>query len=171
VIPLIKERVEKMIAKLAKSVNGYTAIFERHLKHSVKDVWSMLTDNEKLSKWFDELRVEELQKGGFLTFNMGNGAFEKMEITDLHPNSVLEFIWAEDLVRFELTRETEGCQLKLIEKITKLTDHTPKDLAGWHVCLDVIGAILDGKDYGSRDVSWKINYEKYKEAIENMKEV
>ncbi|OMP67852.1 hypothetical protein BTO28_05030 [Domibacillus epiphyticus] len=50
--------------------------------------------------------------------------------------------WAKDVVRFELYSEQEGCQLVFIEKIHTITNHTPKDLAGWHVCLVVIKSVI-----------------------------
>jgi uncharacterized protein YndB with AHSA1/START domain len=156
-----------MIANIEKVENGYTATYERHLKHPVKEVWSYLTDNEKLPKWFSELRVDELREGGVIKFDMGDGTFEDMEILELKMQSVLEFTWAEDVVRFELSQEPDGCLLVLKEKIKTITDHTPRDLAGWHVCLDVIEALLDGRTI-ERKEDWKIWYEKYVKEIEKV---
>ncbi len=156
-----------MIAHIEKVENGYTATYERHLNHSVQEVWSYLTENEKLPKWFSELRVEELRKSGVIKFDMGDGTFDDLSILDLKVNSVLEFSWWEDTVRFELTEESNGCFLRLIEKINTITDHTPKDLAGWHVCLDVIEALLDGRTI-ERKEEWKVWYEKY---VTEIKEV
>ncbi|MNH93924.1 hypothetical protein D3C73_465340 [compost metagenome] len=152
-----------MLAVIQQVENGYTARFERHLKHSVEQVWSWLTENDKLVQWFSELRVEELREGGVIKFDMQNGTFEEMEITELKLYSVLEYTWAEDRVRFELYPKTDGCQLVLIEKITKMTEHTPRDLAGWHVCLDVISALLDGGALESRDNEWKRQYPQYQQ--------
>jgi hypothetical protein len=56
---------------------------------------------------------------------------------------------------------------KLIKWFSELEDHTPKDLAGWHVCLDVIKALLDGKTFESRNEEWKIQYELYKQLLDN----
>jgi hypothetical protein len=56
--------------------------------------------------------------------------------------------------------------LLLIEKITKITSHTPKDLAGWHVCLDVIEALLDDRTLESREVEWKAWFDKYQKHVE-----
>ncbi|MEC1523002.1 SRPBCC family protein [Neobacillus niacini] len=156
-----------MIAHIEKVENFYIATFERHLKHSVKEVWSYLTDNEKLPKWFSELRVDELHKGGVIKFDMGDGTFEDLSILDLKINTVLEFSWWKDTVRFELTEESKGCSLRLIEKINTITDHTPRDLAGWHVCLDVIEALLDGRSI-ERKEEWKVWYEKYIKEIEKV---
>lgn len=154
-----------MIAHIEKLENGFTATYKRQLKHPVEDVWAYLTDNEKLPKWFSELRVDELREGGIIKFDMGDGTFEELKILELKVNSVLEFTWWPDTVRFELSEESGGCLLQLIERIHTLTDHTPKDLAGWHVCLDVIEALLDGRSI-ERKEEWKNWYEKYVKEIE-----
>ncbi|AZU60033.1 SRPBCC family protein [Neobacillus mesonae] len=153
-----------MIAVIEKANKGYTARFDRHLKHPVEEVWSWLTENEKLAKWFNELRVCELQEGGHMTFDMQNGTLEELPIYEFKMYSVLEFSWWADTVRFELAPEKEGCKLTMIEKLAEITDHTPKDLAGWHVCLDVIEALMDGRTI-ERMEEWKKWYEKYKEAV------
>jgi uncharacterized protein YndB with AHSA1/START domain len=160
-----------MLARIEKVENGYTAKFERHYHHSVEEVWSWLTDNDKLPQWFSELRVDELREGGLIKFDMQDGTFEEMTILELKPNSVLEYTWGEDIVRFELTQEQEGCCLLLIGKINALTNHTPKDLAGWHVCLEVIHALLDGRTIVSREDEWKRWYEKYVKAIDRISDV
>lgn len=156
-----------MIAHIEKIENSYTATYERHLNYSIQEVWSYLTDNEKLPKWFSELRVDELRKGGVIKFDMGDGTFDELSILDLKVNSVLEFSWWLDTVRFELTEGSNGCILRLIEKINTITNHTPRDLAGWHVCLDVIEALLDGTTIDRKE-EWKIWYEKYGKEIEKV---
>jgi len=157
-----------MLAVIEKVENGYLAQFERHFKYSVEEVWSYLTENDKLAKWFSELRVDELREGGLIKFDMQDGTFEEMIIMDLKMNSVLEYMWGDDMVRFELNQEPEGCKLVLKEKIKTITNHTPKDLAGWHVCLDVIHALLDGRTIDSRQDEWKKWYDKYIKATEGL---
>ncbi|TDF88905.1 SRPBCC family protein [Paenibacillus piri] len=154
-----------MLAVLQKVDHGYTARYERRLNASVDQVWSMLTDNDQLAKWFAELRVGELRDGGFMKFDMQNGTFEKLDITELRLQSVLEYTWGEDLVRFELYPETAGSRLVLVETINKMTDHTPKDLAGWDVCLDVVEALLSGRKIEAREDLWKAKYEEYVQAV------
>ncbi|KOY14312.1 SRPBCC family protein [Paenibacillus xylanivorans] len=155
-----------MIADLKQTPTGNMARFERHWKYSVEEVWSYLTENEKLAKWFTELQVEELREGGSIKFNMPDGTFLVLQILDFVPYSVLEYTWAEDRVRFELYPESDGCRLLLIETIHAITSHTPKDLAGWHVCLNVIEALLDGRTLESRESEWKIWYEKYQKHVD-----
>jgi uncharacterized protein YndB with AHSA1/START domain len=165
-----EEEIE-MLANIEKVEKGYIARFERHLNHSIEQVWSMLTENEKLSQWFTELRVDELRKGGFYKFDMQDGTFEELAIIELKMNTLLEFMWSgKDTVRFELGQDSDGCRLVLIETIETLTDHTPRDLAGWHVCLEVIIALLDGRTTDFRKEEWKNWYEKYILAIERVAE-
>lgn len=150
-----------MLAEIQKNEQGYSAHFERHLNHPVAEVWAYLTENKKLALWFNELRVEDLREGGFMRFDLPNGSFEKMKITAYTLNSVLEYTWGEDSVRFELSSTADGSLLVLNEQLTAITAHTPRDLAGWHVCLDVIAILLDGETMESRSEEWNKWYERY----------
>ncbi|MEJ8544712.1 SRPBCC domain-containing protein [Brevibacillus borstelensis] len=162
-----------MLALIQKAEDGYEACYKKHLKHSIDKVWATLTENERLAKWFPELRADDLREGGDMAFHMPDGTVEKLPITALKTHSVLEYAWWGDSVRFELYPESEsndsGCLLVLKRKIIALTDHTPKDLAGWHVCLEVIEALLDGRTIESRESEWKKWYERYIQAVENIK--
>ncbi|WP_342432290.1 SRPBCC family protein [Neobacillus sp. FSL H8-0543] len=157
-----------MLAKVERAEAGYTARFEHHWNHSVQEVWSYLTDNEKLAKWFTELHVEELREGGLIKFNMQDGTFEELTIVELKIPSVLAYTWGDDIVHFELDQEPNGCRLVLTEKIKTITPHTPRDLAGWHVCLEVISALLDGRTIDSRKEAWNKWYEKYVQEIQKI---
>ncbi|MDQ0060046.1 SRPBCC family protein [Paenibacillus harenae] len=155
-----------MLAVIQKAEVGYTARFERYWKHSTEEVWSWLTDNDKLAVWFSELRVDELRQGGLIKFDMQDGTFEEMIITELQPGSVLEYTWDKDRVRFELYKDdADGSKLVFIEKITEVTGHTPRDIAGWDVCLDAIGMLMDGEGDAvtpdSRKGMWESKYEQY----------
>lgn len=154
-----------MTANIIRTESGYMAKIEKHLHHPVSEVWAYLTENDKLRQWFAELRIDELRTGGTLSFDMGDGSFEVMNITELHVPSVLEYTWDKDLVRFELYEEEGGCRLVFMEQMKELTDHTPRDLAGWHVCLDVIEALLEGKLIDYRKALWEPLYEQYLEVL------
>lgn len=159
-----------MIAALQAAPQGATAVFERHYKHPVNRVWAMLTDNALLAKWFPELRVQDLSAGGSMKFDMGNGHFEVMEIKDMIVNSILEYTWGNDRVRFELSPDGDGCRLLLIESITEITGHTAKDLSGWHVCLDVIGVLLDGGELNNRKQVWEQWYAEYTRLVADFRQ-
>lgn len=152
-----------MLADLRPAEGGYVARFERHWSHTVEDVWSWLTENEKLKQWFPELEVDELREGGVINFHMPDGTRLTMDILALTTEAVLAFTWDKDSVRFELHEQPDGgCQLIFSEQIHQITAHTPRDLAGWHVCLDVIEALMNGKTIPSRKDLWNSWYTEYK---------
>lgn len=153
-----------MIATIQNEKGIYLARFERQFNHSVETVWEMLTDNEKLKQWFDELEIVDLRQDGLIQFDMQDGTYEDMKILDYEPLKTLVFEWGQDIARFELSSLPNGCKLVFVETISTITEHTPKDLAGWHVCLDVIQALLDG-DSIKREDDWKIWFKKYKELL------
>jgi uncharacterized protein YndB with AHSA1/START domain len=149
-----------MLAVIEKVEGGHIARFDRPLNHSVEKVWAALTENNKLEKWMPNLQVEDLRKGGTIKFNMndGTGSSFDIKITDYQENSVLEYEWGDGWVRFELYPESKGCLLVLKEFISTINDHTSKDLAGWHVCLDVLSDLLNGHYYADFP---KANWEKW----------
>lgn len=156
-----------MIAQIQRNESGYIAQFKRELNHPAYKVWAMLTDNKRLKEWFPELEVKELGTGGMILFDMQDGTYEEMPILDYVEGKVLEYVWGEDKVRFEIHADDTGetSTLLLSEKITLLTDHTSKDLAGWHVCLDVIETLLNGNAVSERKEEWDLWYPQYVEAL------
>ncbi|OKP88283.1 activator of Hsp90 ATPase 1 family protein [Paenibacillus helianthi] len=158
-----------MIATLQASLVGATATFERHYKQPVDKVWAMLTDNALLAKWFPELKAQDLSAGGSMIFDMGDGSSVVMEIMDIKVNSILEYVWGNDSVRFELSPDGDGTRLLLIESISEITSHTAKDLSGWHVCLDVIEALLDGEELQNRKKVWEQWFVEYTRLVEEFR--
>jgi len=142
------------------------ATIQRLLSHSIHDVWNMLTDNSKLNQWFSELKVEDLRVGGTISFDMGDGSYEYMKIIAVQAPNLLHYTWAEDNVRFQLSEVEGGTNLIFCEEISGVTEHTPRDIAGWHVCLDVIQAILDGAVIEDRKSIWSKWYEHYKAMLQ-----
>ena len=157
-----------IIADMKQIENGYIARYERLLDHSVENVWLMLMDNRELEKWFKELRVGNPRKGGFMKFDMQDGKFEKLEIFEHEIHSILEFDWFGDVVRFELHPHQKGCLMIFTEKFKTITPQTTKDLAGWHVCLDVIKSLLDGEPIDSREEDWKKAHSNYETVIREL---
>jgi uncharacterized protein YndB with AHSA1/START domain len=133
-------------------------------------VWAALTENDKLARWMPNLKVVELRNGGTIQFDMkdGSGTFIDIKILDYLEYSVLEYEWGKDRVRFELYPKPDGCLLVLKEFIDTLTDHTSKDLAGWHVCLDLLSALLDGRYMEFPKGEWEKWYDNYVIAVKQL---
>lgn len=133
-------------------------------------MWAALTENDKLARWMPNLKVVELRNGGTIQFDMkdGSGTFIDIKILDYLEYSVLEYEWGKDRVRFELYPKPDGCLLVLKEFIDTLTDHTSKDLAGWHVCLDLLSALLDGRYMEFPKGEWEKWYDNYVIAVKQL---
>ncbi|AAT59970.1 MULTISPECIES: SRPBCC family protein [Bacillus cereus group] len=154
-----------MIAEIGKLTNGYIVEFERQFSYTIEEVWSVLTENSKLKKWMSNLQIESLKTNGVIKFDMMDGSFINIDIIECQQNSVLEFTWDKDRVRFEIHKEENGSLLLLKEYIHELTDHTPKDIAGWHICLDLFSAVLEGEEKEFSKDKWQQWFEIYKGKV------
>ncbi|MES5894059.1 SRPBCC domain-containing protein [Bacillus cereus group sp. RP43] len=158
-----------MLAQIEKQTDGYIIKFERQFPYIIEEVWSVLTENSKLKKWMSNLQIEDLKTGGIIKFDMMDGTFINIDILECQMNSVLEFTWNKDRVRFEIHKKENGSLLLLKEFIHELTDHTPKDIAGWHICLDLFSSVLEGeaKEFSKDD--WEYWFDKYKVKTDELK--
>ena len=154
-----------MTATIRQFEDKVIAEFERDFPYKIDLVWRMLTENHYLQKWFAELSVESLEEGGKILFDMRDGTFEEMTITSLSEPNVLEYTWDKDLVRFDLTPSELGTHLVFKETITQVTEHTPRDITGWHICLDVIEAILANEELPDSQLAYNELHPVYKEKF------
>lgn len=160
-----KEKI-KLIATIEKIDELDTAFYKRKVNHSVAEVWSYITENTKLKQWFSELEIKELKPGGDIHFNFGDGSHELIEILDVEPNRLFSFTWPpKNSVRFELRETKNGCELTFKEILYEINEHTARDLTGWHVCLDMIEALLDGETIEDRHSEWELHYPAYQDLI------
>lgn len=161
-----------MLAAVQKVNDRYIARFDRLLHHPLQEVWAALTQNEKLEKWMPNLKIAGLRSGGMIQFNMndGTGASFAIKITDCRENPVLEFEWGDGRVRFELYPEADGCLLVLKESLPAINEHTAKDLAGWHVCLDMLIDLLNEHVHADfPKENWEKRHTEYAALIEQVK--
>ncbi|SFS60456.1 SRPBCC family protein [Marininema halotolerans] len=159
-----------MLAVVEKVDRGYIAKYDRLLNHPVEKVWTTLTQNEELKNWMPNLEIKALQPDGRIQFNMNDGTGNSFDlrILDYKAFSYLQYEWGEGWVRFELHPKDEGCYLTLNELIPSLSNHTPKDLAGWHVCLDLFYEVLEGRVMDFPKEEWKVWYERYTAFVQSL---
>lgn len=157
-----------MLAEIKQQDNQTVVEMNRDFPYPIETVWQMLTDNAYLGKWFKELKIESLSEGGKIVFDLGNDQFEEMTITQVDVPTVFAFTWDKDSVSFQLNKTAENStHLVFKEFIQTVTEHTPRDIAGWHVCLEVIRALLDGQtDASNEKKQWEPLYQKYKELFQ-----
>ncbi|MEY9971112.1 hypothetical protein ABH966_001478 [Lysinibacillus sp. RC46] len=84
----------------------------------------------------------------------------------------MKFDWGKDTVRFELSPTDNGSILVLLETIGGLTDHTPKDLAGWHICLNLFSDLLNGTVHEKFPMEeWQKWFAEYKQLVDAVEEI
>ena len=124
--------------------------FERRLAHPQERVWRALTEDGDLAAWFPTTMEGERVAGAALhfSFRQSEGAPFDGEMLEFVPPSLMELRWADDVLRFELQPDGVGCILRL--RVT-FPDHgkAARDAAGWHVCLEQLGARCNGSDLSS----------------------
>lgn len=120
--------------------------FEVEISAPIQEVFALLTTNTGLAKWFNELEVGELGADGYLLFVMTPEEKITMPIRAFEPNQKLAFEWDQDEVAFELNKITANkTRLTFTEQLTTITEHSPRDISGWHICLKKLQASAEGK--------------------------
>ncbi|MEA2404617.1 MAG: hypothetical protein QOE08_1264 [Thermoleophilaceae bacterium] len=120
--------------------------FVRELAHPPERVWRAITEPEHLAVWFPQDIVGERVAGAPLRFvSRDDEPFEFAgEMVVVDAPHVLEFLWGDDRLRFELEATPAGTRLTLTDTFTE-HGKAARDGAGWHECLDRLADVLDGR--------------------------
>lgn len=150
-----------------ESIDGRPALkLERRLAHPIAAVWTAITDNRELARWFPSTVDGELRPGQRLSFTFPEHEVPPMEgrVTEFDPPRVLGFYWGEDHLTFEL-EPADGGDTDL--RLTVLLDSEQKaarDGAGWTVCLARLEAVLGGAGKETLEQisgGWREHYDEY----------
>jgi uncharacterized protein YndB with AHSA1/START domain len=130
-----------------RTVDGRSVLrIERRLAHPPETVWRAITEPAHLAAWFPSNVEMDLRPGGRVRFVFPDGAGPETEgaVMEVDPPHVLAYTWDDNLLRYELFREGDGCRL--------VFSHTFDDregaasfASGWTVCLSALGMVLDGR--------------------------
>jgi uncharacterized protein YndB with AHSA1/START domain len=126
--------------------------FERHLAHPPATVWRLVTEPAELAHWFPAgvSYDREPAPGVGLRFRFeGQDTDTTGEILEYEPPKVFGFRWQDDVLRFELVPDGDGCRLFFTHVISDAMGGAlaaGRNAAGWDICLDGLAARLDGRD-------------------------
>ena len=138
------------LADVSVAEDGRTLVFVRHLRHPVEKVWSALTEPGQLAQWAPFEASRDLGATGEATLTMiDKDVAEPMASTVVRVEepTLLEYLWGEDRLRWELAPTDEGTRLTLRHTVAD-PDWLSKVTAGWHLCLVVAEHLLDGAPIG-----------------------
>lgn len=141
--------------------------FTRRLPHPLETVWRAITEPEHLSAWFPTTIDGERAPGATLHFVFPGGqapAFQG-EVIAYEPPQLFEFRWGTDVIRLELRSSEEGTILTLLDSLEE-RGKAARDAAGWHTCLDALGAALRGQAKAPEETShWSTVHSHYVERF------
>lgn len=158
----MKESIEKHVGKPTK------VSFELEINAPAASVFSLLTTNDGLAQWFNELEIGESGPSGHLLFVMTPEEKITMPILAWETDRIVSFEWDEDNVTFELSKSAKNKTLvTFTEQLQTITEHTPRDVAGWYICLKKLQSVAEGTDYDFDQTEFESLFSKYQKALKS----
>jgi uncharacterized protein YndB with AHSA1/START domain len=137
-------------AQVQKDGKKWTLILVRELHHSPEKVWQALTDPAHLREWAPFEADGSLGTVGstvkLTTIGAPTPQVSETRVARADAPRVLEYNWGSNDIRWELEATGPGTRLTLWHDI----DHRfiSMGAAGWHICFDVLDALLNGTPIG-----------------------
>ena len=137
-------------ARVEKTGDKWTLVLVRELHHPPEKVWRALTDPDELRQWAPYDSDKNLGRAGtqvtLTTVGAPSPHVVQTTVKRADAPNELEFEWGGGDLRWELRPHGSGTRLTLWAKIDRR--YVAMGAAGWHVCLDVLGHLLDGDAIG-----------------------
>ena len=136
-------------AEVMKEGEKWTLVLVRELRHPPAAVWRALTDPQELRQWapFDADRSLAAEGPVKLsTVGTPKPIVSETRVTRAEAPVLLEYQWGDNAMRWQLEPLGKGTRLTLWHSIDR--PYISMGAAGWHICLDVLGRLLDGAPLG-----------------------
>jgi uncharacterized protein YndB with AHSA1/START domain len=153
------------------TIGGKTVLrFERRLAHAPEKVFRAISDPAELPYWFPARMETELRPGAAIRFTFEEHDDEAPggEILEVDPPKLLVYTWGDDVLRWEIVPEGDGCRLYFSQTLAEdgASGGRPgvaRNAAGWDVCLARLAARLDGEP--APEIEWFPLFEGYVERF------
>jgi uncharacterized protein YndB with AHSA1/START domain len=136
-------------AEVRKDGDNWTLIVIRDMRHPPATVWKALTDPAQLREWapFDADRsLASVGPVKLSTVAAPKPIISETQVTRADAPRLLEYRWGDNDMRWELEPYGSGTRLTLWHNIDRR--YISMGAAGWHICLDVLAGLVDGKPLG-----------------------
>lgn len=158
-------------ATLREVARRWVLTMTRELAHPVEHVWPKLTDPDQLVRWSPVVPDRPFTSVGPATSHETPQApAVDVEVLAVDPPRELVHRWGGHLLRWTLTATPQGSRLTLEHTFDERADRAMY-AAGWHICLAVLAAVLDGHDVervvGERanDYGWSALRDRYETSL------
>ena len=134
-------------ATVEKDADKWTLVLTRDLKHAPDKVWKALTDPASLKEWapFDADRDLGATGPAKLT-TIGAPQVADITVKRADAPRTLEYDWGGQDIKWQLEPYQGGTRLTLWHNIDRR--FIAWGAAGWHICFDVLDALLAGEPIG-----------------------
>jgi uncharacterized protein YndB with AHSA1/START domain len=144
--------------------------FERRLAHPPEKVFKAISDPAELQHWFPATVETELRVGAPMTFTLQHMDADVPggEVLEIEPPKLLVYTWGDDVLRWEIVPEQDGCRLFFSHTLAPDgmsggLRGAARNAAGWDVCLSALVALLDGE--AAPETEWFPLFEGYVERF------
>jgi uncharacterized protein YndB with AHSA1/START domain len=137
-------------ARIEPDGDAWTLIFIREFRQPPSAVWTALTDPAELDQWSPFAAERNLGVTGETTLTMVDGDTRvplPATVRAAVAPELLEYVWGDDLLRWELEPSGAGTRLTLRHTLAK-PDMDAMVAAGWHICFAVLDRLLAGDPVG-----------------------
>ena len=137
---------------------------ERHLPDPPAEVWSAITERDRLRSWFPcDVIVAggDWVAGAEISFPFPAEVIDLTlsgEVLDVDEPSLLVFTWGDETLRFELTPDGDGTLLALTDELP--ASAAARNAAGWDSCLDRLAGLEPPSD------AWRKRFDSYAASFE-----
>lgn len=161
----VEAKVPAGFAEVTRDGDRGSVRFERRLSTSLTDAWSVVTEPERIARWFAPVAVEGKE---WVTYWDGDEReYAKGEILRCEPERLIEVSWqaSDDAAPFadtvlRVTLEPgEGGVLLILEHEQLLAADLTQYGPGWHTYLDRLPDGDPGLDWSARYAELKPYYE------------
>jgi uncharacterized protein YndB with AHSA1/START domain len=135
-------------ATLERTKDGGLIRFERAFPNPIEDVWSALTDPERLADWWPPFATNvhvDLREGGTMTFDWPDGPQLEFRFLRIEPPTLLEHTHTGpgSWMRYELAATDEGTLLRATYFVPDPDEAIERgDVVGAHYGFDRLEAAL-----------------------------
>ncbi len=162
-----------MDSTLEKHGDRYVLIVERRLQESPEKVWKALTSRKLLREWFPCDVEGEWIVGAPLRFEFLRAEVDSLsddhahgEVLAVHEPRLLEFRWGDDVLKYEIQPDGDGCRFRLSHTFDD-PSWGARNAAGWEMCLENLDLLLEGVAFVKFVAKvWKTKFAQYKERFE-----
>ncbi len=162
---------DAMDATLTVVGGSWVLTMTRELAHPVECVWAMLTDPALLAQWSPVVPDRTLNcEGAAVANETPDGPDIDAEVLVCRAPTELIHRWGPHQLRWTLASSQVGVRL-VLEQTFFSEPEGAKYAAGWHICLAVLTAVLDGHDVSrvvggvSREYGWDVLWTGYEQRL------